>query len=467
MKLFRGKSFKYGFNLFIIIMLVATIIAVANIIIASFNIKIDLTFDKNFTLSQTTNNVVNKINKDVTIYWLIDEPQLYQLNQNTDMPLPMDYIKELVLQYDKFSKVNVYLKNLDDDPGFIKKIDPKGVLNPPPAFGDFVFISGDKIKKMAFADTIDTSDENSTGTLIERKITTKIKEITSENIPVLYYSSGHGEIDFRLDYNYLNYIFDQFGYEVKELPSNQIPSDTDLILFAGPSSDISQDEASRYKDYFKKGGRGVFLFKTDSLNRKLNNFNSVLKEFNVSVNNDFVKENDSAFKSGSFMMEKITANQITPELLDSKVYLTSSRSLNILNVKDENIVNETLVKTSAKAEGQVEGKTITGNIPLFVASEKTNGTVQTKALISGNFDFLSDNFYNQGTMGYDLFFQSMTWVSDIKNAEQLDIASRTYYRIGMDMSDQTKQIVTIIIAAVIPALIIILGLVIWLRRRHL
>jgi ABC-type uncharacterized transport system involved in gliding motility auxiliary subunit len=70
---FKGKNFKYGSNAVILTVAVIAIAILANILVGMTNIKLDLTANKLFSLTDVTKNELKSLNQDVEIIGLYDD----------------------------------------------------------------------------------------------------------------------------------------------------------------------------------------------------------------------------------------------------------------------------------------------------------------------------------------------------------------------------------------------------------
>ena len=65
---FKNKKFRYGGYATAITAVALAILIIINLLVGKLNLKVDLTKNKLFSLSEQTYNVLDKLNKNVTIY---------------------------------------------------------------------------------------------------------------------------------------------------------------------------------------------------------------------------------------------------------------------------------------------------------------------------------------------------------------------------------------------------------------
>ena len=89
----------------------------------------------------------------------------------------------------------------------------------------------------------------------EMKLTGAISFVTSEDLPVIYFTTGHGEAT--LDSTYQEYISNE-NIETKSMSlltgDGAVPEDCSILFINMPQTDFSEAEVSAVKDYYMNGG---------------------------------------------------------------------------------------------------------------------------------------------------------------------------------------------------------------------
>jgi len=473
-KVSRRKNIRYGANSFILIAVVVAIAVVVNMLAGMKPLKIDLTPNKLYTISDTTKDILKGLNKDVTIYGLFDDGKITIGNQYKD-------VTELLNQYSKYAHLKIEYVDPDKNPGFIKEVDPEGlkaITN-----DDFVIKCGDKIKKLSYYDLFtiqvdqQTYQQTVTGTSAEESFTGAIKYVTSDVTPVVYFLQGHDEIDMTTQLTTLQQYIGMNNCDVKTinlLTDKKVPDDAALILVASPKRDLSSDESYKIKEYLDNGGKGVFLFDSLETGSQFTEFEGILKEYNVSLNYDKVKENDSTRHAPD------NAYDIIPDVLTNVVIentfnmvMPKSRSLNILKNQKEYINVIPLMRSSDKAVGEQIGSAGANDIPgpldLAVAVEDNGGLKPVKILVMGNASFLTDSAvqaYGSYSSNSMLFFlTSLSWLQG--KVKDVVIVPKSYETPRLTINAAQSTITGIAVVIFFPLVIFIAGLLVFMRRRHL
>ncbi len=130
----------------------------------------------------------------------------------------------------------------------------------------------------------------------EDAITSAIDYVTSDVLPKVYLTTGHGESDF--PDALLSYLsLDNIDYASFSAISENIPEDADCIVIYAPTQDFTAEELERLKDYLLSGGN-LMLF-TSYASLELPNLRSLMSEFGMEASDRLVLEGDSDHYRGS------------------------------------------------------------------------------------------------------------------------------------------------------------------------
>lgn len=471
----NNKGLKYG-SLFLIYGIVVIAIMVAVNMLAEidkFDVKWDLTPNKMYSLGDQSKKLLEGLNQDVTITMLADRNDLMSIKGAGD--LLVDFLDK----YDSYPRITVQYIDPDKNPNIIKELDKDELMNL--QTDNIVVKSGNKAKKV-IANEIFYADEQtqSSAFAAEQSITGAIKYVTAEKTPVIYFVEGHGERVVDNEYAGLKQILENGNYIVSTINLSvqaKVPDDAEMVVFTNPQTDLSTAEADRVLEYFKNNGNGIFLFDPVNSDKKFENFDRILYEYNISLNYDRVKEGDDqrhypndpyTFLPGVLSSDITGADDVSSLFL----VLNDSRSINILNNEKESLIVTPLLETTEKAIGESYGITDGENTmgPLCIAaSAEYNGAYKSKIIVFGNSYCMTDNGFNElapyseSTMRY--FLASLSWMRDTSN--DLIIPAKSLVFDTVNLTSRKAAVTYILSVFVVPLIIIVIGLVVWLRRRRL
>jgi ABC-2 type transport system permease protein len=176
-----------------------------------------------YSLTDTTKDILENLEKDVTIYGLFDDGVVGE-----------DYkeVTQLLKHYEKYPRVNIEYIDPEKNPTIIKELDPDNIIDIQKH--DFIVKSGNKVKKLEYYDLFSTQfDQQSwreykVGSTAEQGFTGAIKYVTADKTPVVYFTTGHDEYKIESDYQSVKTYLDRNNYDVKEInlvTQEKVPED--------------------------------------------------------------------------------------------------------------------------------------------------------------------------------------------------------------------------------------------------
>lgn len=477
--LFNKRALRYGSYSFVLTVIVIAAAVILNAIVGATQIrdrlKIDLTSSKLYSVGEKTDEVLSELSNPVQIIGLFDESQM----GNSQYSQVIEFIK----QYEnKSNMVTVRYIDPEKNPGYIQnELDPEGILGVKKY--DFVVKSDKRSKVLSTYDIFEqTFDQNNfqyyvTGLNAEYAFTGAIRYVASENIPVVYYTEGHGEGNLEAEYTELKSSMELNGYEVKKInlaTVEKVPDDASVVLVASPQQDISSIEKEKLTVFAENGGNTIFLLDPLNTNAVLTNIEEFLAEYNIGLGYDVVFEmaaNRSAYGQPFIFMPYVQSNDINANLDPDKFNTTvvNARSIQILQNVKEWITTTPLLVTSPEAVGRSlneEGEDTPGPLNIAVAVEHKGKTEPSKTLVIGNAYFVSDQGLDTTGSGKKFLLNSLNWIEDQEADIYIPVKSFSTPRL-QGMTQQTLTILFIGLIVVVPLIIIGIGVFVWLRRRHL
>ena len=480
-KFFNKRSFKYGSNSIILVAAVVGIAILVNVLVGMADLKLDLTSNKLYSLTDVTKNVLKDLKQDVTIIGLFDDGKI-----GVETDPQYKEVTDLLSLYEKNGRIKVEYIDPDKNPGIIKELDEQNTMEL--AKNDFVVkstVNGkDKKKKLGYYDLFNmefdqqTFQQYMTGSNAEQGITGAIKYVTAEKTPVVYFTEGHNEISVDSEYTVVKQFLEGNNYLVNSInltTAGKVPEDAEIVIIASPKNDLSQQERNVIEEYLKAGGKTVFMFDYLSGDPNFNNFNGLLSTFNVAVNYDKVKETDAGRHPSNdeyTILLDASSNAVVSQ--DAQVVFSDSRSISILKNAKEYITPTSLIKTSGTAIGEAasasRGENVQGPLDIAVAVENKGGAQASKILVIGNASFISDsaqqgpyaNYYQNSVI---FFVQSLNWMFDKK--DEVVVPTKSYEAIQINITQLQATMMGVVLVIILPLLILGTGLFVFLRRRHL
>ena len=439
--------------------------AAVSVISEKHPLKIDLTRDKIYEFSQRTKEVMSELDKEVKAYTLIPEG-----TQNEYV----DYINEYLNKYKSLND-NFKVEYIDpyENPAFMQNYNDG---ENQASVGSVILTCGEKFKVVTF-DQLYTQNSYS-GTVqidMEKKVTNAIMNITGQlSGTKIYYTEGHGEYTM----TNLQHILSEEGYasENINIAVSSIPEDASVIICAAPQSDFTAEERDALDKFADKGGK--FFYITTPGMQPLERIDNYLAEWGLKVNYDYAIENDEthALSLGNGLpvpTPTLSEHSINEKIKDSKSLMVTPASMSVtINKSSNSAIVTPLFKTTEKSYGKTnltsstidkEDGDIDGPLTLAAISEKIEGGA---IMILGSLSSVEANgILEEGAyLNSDFILNSIAYLAG--GNEDLGIRAKQVSAEKMTMTPQQVSISSLVLQIIIPIIIILIGLIVWQRRRN-
>lgn len=447
-------------------------VAASHYLASSSTLRWDLTKDKQHTLSKNSVEFVSNLAKKVELTAF-------------HVGMPPKYLQDLFKEYERASA------------GLITTeiIDPLEQITYAAKFGKAI---NAKEKKVIVQSGNNRNDLDFTeSALTEEKLTNAIARASRE-LRTVYFLTGHGEYSISntehaglstfkqlLADNNINSKILMLGI------SKTIPADCDVLIIAGPKSQLTQNEENLIADYLIQGGDALFLIehtlvtepdKPLSAEQRQQNpsLNAILNKWGLDVQSDIVVDftNHIGDDVGSPATKNYQNHKAITEGLDYTFYIRP-RSIRVLENRRPSI-KYAVIASTASAENswaetnrtldiQFDPKTDTpGPVPFsYVIVEEKTAIQQniklsdTRLIVFTDADFLSNvyiNQYSNAQMGLNL----VNWLAELDYQTFLGSKEIEVERLDLT-SKQKRQVIVILIS--LPFLLVVTGLIVWLRSK--
>lgn len=450
--------------------LVVTVIVLAILIVINVMVsllpetitKLDISSAKLYSITSNTKVVVNALEKDVTIYWVVQSDKEDSIIEN------------LLAKYDSLSEhITVVKKNPDTYPTFAAQYTSETVSN-----NSLIVECGEKNRYISYQDMYLSDIDYTTYSQVysfdgEGAITSAIDYVVSEELPKIYVLEGHGEAELP------NAFAKQIEKENMEttsfslLNSEEIPQDADCILIYAPESDISAEEKEMLSDYAQNGGK-LLVFAGPTENGTLGNLYGLLAEYGVQTQDGIVVEEDRnyyAFRAPYIMLPNMQSHTITDSLIEENYYVIMPLAQGLTVEGSSKAEVTQLLTTSDTAFNKADGYAFTsyereendtdGPFALAVSIEINGGG---QIIWTASSQFLEET-YNAYSSGANLDFAMNALSSLIGESDAVAIRSKSLGYNYLTISDTTASKLKTVMIGVLPAVFVLLGIFVIVERR--
>ena len=456
------KGGTYSLIMTLIILVILVVVNVFANILPTTATKFDMSASQLYSITSNTKAVVNKLTKDVNIYWIVQSDEENQV------------IEMLLAKYESLSDhIHVEKKNPDAYPTFTQQYTDEDVAN-----NSLIVECGDSSKYIPYSDIFVqeadyTSYSYTTSFDGEGAITSAINYVTSDTHPKIYMLEGHGEADIPSTFESQ---IERENYETETLSllsSSSIPDDASAVLIYSPSTDISDEEKNILSEYLNAGGK-IMVCAGITENGTLTNLYSLLEDYGVTTQDGIVIEGDSehyAFQQPFILMPTLGDSSITEPLSDENYYVLMPVSQGLTVGETDNATVTTLLTTSDEAFNKADGINITtyekedGDTdgPFALGVDIVTNTGGEMIWYSSSY-FLDDT-YNSYSSGANVNLAMNSFSQLIGESDTLSIRSKSLSYNYLTISSSDAAVIQAVMIGIIPAAFIAVGIVIIVRRR--
>ena len=460
---FRGGA--YSLTISVVVLAILIVVNIFASSLPTTMTRYDISASKLYSITSNTKAVVNGLEEDVTIFWVVQSGQEDEVIEN------------LLGKYDSLSDhIQVVKKNPDVYPTFAEQYTDEIVMN-----NSLIVECGDRSRFIGYNDIyVQEADIYSysynTSFDGEGAITSAIDYVVSEELPQVYILEGHGEADLPAS------LQEQIEKENMEtntlslLTVDAIPEDADCVMIYAPESDISQEEKELLADYAADGGK-LFAAAGPVPDGILENLYSLLADYGVEANEGIVVEGDRehySFQGPMALLPEMNSNTITDSLIEENYYPIMPVSLGLTVAENDRSGTVTeLLTTSDMAYSKLAGYGMTdyekeeGDIdgPFALAvSIETAGEGQIVWFTSSYF---LDDMYNATSSGANANLGMNALSALIGETEAMAIRSKSLNYNYLTINSSTASLLKALMTGVFPLVYLGIGVWVVLKRRRL
>lgn len=460
---FRGGAYATAISAIVIVM-----ILVVNIIVTELGLKVDISKEGMYTLTDVTKDYVKDIKDNITIYYMVQTGK----EDKT--------FKEIIEKYPALSgKIKLEYKDPVLYPNFASKYTDEKVND------NSVIVVNNSNDRAKYVDNssmyqteIDyqTYQTNVTGIDVEGQITSALQYVTTKDLPVMYTVEGHGETAIGTT---LASSLAKVNVTTKSLATltvKSIPDDCSILFIGGPQKDYTEGEVAMIKDYLAKGGDAIVL--ADYAAENLTNFDSLMSYYGISFVKGIVLESEQGFYMGQYvnnLVPSVKSHDITSGIIskNASVVVPSAIGIQTLDTKRSTTQIDPLLTTSDSAYSKIDVQSntvekqdgdISGPFNLGVAITEKYNNVESKIVVLGSTLMLDEQMMSYPSIGnLDLMLNSINFLSDQQSS--LAIRTRSVTQQYLTMNAAQVNFWAILIVVIIPVFVLAFGGFICIRRR--
>ncbi len=503
------RRYKYGSLSAVFTVVFIALILVINLVFSSLSLSGDLTVDltkEEFSeIGEESQRLLTELGKDldITIYFM-SARDMFDLAANEYNGINLTgIVRDLAENYaqnfdgsgDK-GIIRVEYKELDKDPEFEKKYLEESTTQ---LSSTSVIIQGKYHYRVLNLAAFFVADENGKYTAFngEYRLTTAILQSSLSEPQVVTLTYGHGEpigtdgvIPAGSKVTSLVNLLTGAGFEVKtaDISREEIDPRTEVLISYDPVTDFSYGEVDKLNDYLSK--RNAFMAFVDSGTPELPNLQSCLND-NWGINyKPFYRVTDETHSLGKYdvinafypeisadLQSTSAAYQIRKTVVDAEgainTALPESVALEIKpNITQDGFLVETVLSShdTAIATSTESNETVKGEMPLVLLSTKqgygdNNAYEYSYVMLVGSTEFAGSNLSSESYGNKRILLAALRNFSTNRLAPDID--AKAFGSVALDIETGTARTLTWLICTILPGAVIIMGIAVFLKRRHM
>lgn len=466
------KTLKNGSYSVVLSVIFVVIIVVVNLIVDAFPstyTELDVSDQQLFSIGDQTKDFLKELDKDVTIY------QIAQSGSEDEV------VSKLLQKYEEASDhIKVEKKDPVVNPKFTSEYTDEEVSS-----NSLIVVCGDRSKIVDYNNIYESSMDYTTYSYTtsgfdgEGQITSAISYVTSDNLPVLYTLDGHGEKS--LD-STLQEDIEKANIEIKSLnllTEESVPEDADCLMINSPSTDISEEERDAIIEYLENGGKAMIF--SDYTEESMDNFDAVLENYGVERVDGIVIEGDAqhyAMQMPYYLLPDVSSAEAVSDFSSQGYFVLAPYAQGIRqldNVRDT-LTIESLLTTSDDAYSKTDLNTetlektdedIDGPFDIGVSITEEVDDDKTTQIVYYSTANLMDSQINQMVAGGNeqMITESLNWMCSTDETSTISIPSKSLEVSYLTVTAYDAAYWKICVMGLIPGVFLVVGFVIWLKRR--
>lgn len=469
----KTRVVQYGAAAGLMTLLVLGILVLTNFLNFRHHKRVDLTEQQMYSLSEQTHKVIGNLEVDVEVVGFFRSEPAQMSFQNF-----MQEFRYLS------SHLNYESMDPEENPGKTAEYEIQ-------RDGQVVVSSGIKREML--------DDYN------EEKITNAIIKVTREEAKVVYFLQGHGERDIQdteaEGFSFVREAVEKQNYQVKSYnlaQENKIPEDATLLISAGPKINFLPNEINHLQEFLVSGGKMLLLVDPDT-KFEMPDF---LKQYGLELSNKMVLDASGlgqlfGLGAAAPLVAEYADHPIVKELSGAMAFFPFAQNVGI---SESSLGYELmgLLKTSENswAESNLrggraafnEGRDLKGPLDLAVVATRSIGATnevqeqdiagsnvesqdsealeipqgEARLVLFGDSDFASNRYFGSAANG-DLLLMTISWLAE--EADLIAVRPKSPENRRIEATQAHLALMNWGMRFFLPAMILVLGVFIWHRRK--
>jgi ABC-type uncharacterized transport system involved in gliding motility auxiliary subunit len=451
-RVLTGRSTRYGSNALILSVATIGIVVLVNYFSNRYHKRFDATEDNLHTLSPQSIQFLGELDREIEVIGVYPggqaqeqfEQWLDEYRTHTDL-----------LQYSTVDPIR--------QPGEADRL------------GWDAYGGGLLVRQDTRSQQVTTPDE--------QDITSALLKVSRDVSKAIYFVTGHNEPDptdyAQAGYGQIGALLEKNNYQIQTLNlvvAEAVPADAGIIVIAGPQTPLLEEEKGRLISYLSAGGKALILIDPGE---EATGINDVLAPWEVRFENKLVVDLRLSLPGEPItpVIDRYQFSQITKDLGQVALVLPLAAPIEGPAMGELGVTFTPLAMTSEQSWAETnmeeaqearydEGSDLLGPLTLLASLEAPAADAadeMTRLVLVGDTDFLRNEVLDQVPNGQFLLLNAVNWLAEEESLIAIGPKTNAQRRVQMNLVQEGAVCFGSLI--LIPAMIVVAGVVVWLRRR--
>ena len=507
----KGKKLKYGsMSLGIVIVVIAIVVLLnlmCGLIVKRYPIKLDLTSDKRYDLTDESIDALKSLEKDVDVVVTCPESDfeglsaqyanIYYQYYGANVEVPYTIIPEILDKYSMYAEsgkgsVNVKYVDINRDPDVVARY--KKNYNGEITAQSLIFACGDRVKVVSQQEVIGmvtfskTSIQNNIQMVFngESTITSAIMSVAdSKPIRVGIVSMMNGSSIVNQDGANITYSTEEFlnknGYDCTEvdIATDDLIENYDMLVLCCPAYDFSEGIITKMSDFLYNDGKYekdmIYMPSLDALN--IPNITEFLADWKIQIEESYIKDDTNSVAISGKLYPTITVSdsEEVGALPNDTLPIVApfGRNITVLDKNNETVIKELLKSnetsfTSSLADDSDSDDRAAYDIVVKARKETSSGiSVYGSDLLVLGSPYMIDSSIISNTNTYNNAEVLLKVINNMSGKENgAIIPEKALQQNNISPSAREIMVIRILVIFVLPLIIACIGIVVLLRRKN-
>ena len=484
---FNKRSFQRGTLSVVLTVVFVAAVVLVNIIVGivsdRVNTAADLTANAIYSLDEKTENYLNDtLGSDVTITVLNTEKTFEE--QDSAYKQVNEILKKMEMQS---GHVKLKYLDIDQNPNYTAQFKGETLAD------NYIVVECEKTGRHKIISPYDYFTFNQTylqyygayvveGSNIEQETVSAMMYTTSDRLVRVAFTEGYGEGSTS---SALQSLLSRNGYEVETLPlatTAEIDPEIDYVVIFAPTLDLDNSQLAKLDKFLDNNGnfgKNVVYF-ASAQQPKTPNIDGFLADWGLAVGYEVIGQTDPSYLISAddlyAHLQQLCDTDYTKDVYGTRLYTYGMDQRPVYQLENSKTDITVLMKTydnaflypldSEEAADFDYDRAETGAFnDVVIAQKSTESGDLSRVCVIGS-EHLATSWMMSFTNSNNAEFFVGMWNRISGRAQGITIKAKSLTPVTFEMNVKTANTLSIVLCVVIPIGVIVLGIVIWLRRRH-